>query len=75
MLNNVHQEHKASRNQISTLQSTVSGGIAKIEARTEKTFSTVQTTMNHKAFMDSLWYAEIFDRQQTIRPPSFDTFE
>jgi hypothetical protein len=75
LLTNVRQDQKASDRQISTMQSALIGEIAQIEARTEKTFSTIQTTINHKAFMDSLWYAEIFERQQTINPPSFDTFE
>jgi hypothetical protein len=75
MLTDVGRGQKALDKQISTMQSALTGDIAKIEARTEKTFTTMQTTNNHKAIMDSLWYAEIFDRQQTIRPPSFDTFE
>jgi hypothetical protein len=75
MLANVQRDQKASGKQISTMQSALSGEIAQIEARADKTFSTAQTTTNHKAFLDSLWYAEIFDRQQTIKAPSFDTFE
>jgi hypothetical protein len=75
MLANVQRDQKASGRQISTMQSALSGEIAQIEARADKTFSTTQTTTNHKEFLDSLWYPEIFDRQQTIKPPSFDTFE
>jgi hypothetical protein len=75
MLANVQRDQKASGKQISTMQSALSGEIAQIESRADKTYSTAQTTTNHKAFLDSLWYAEIFDRQQTIKPPSFDTFE
>jgi hypothetical protein len=75
MLANVQRDQKASGKQTSTMQSALSGEIAQIESRADKTYSTAQTTTNHKAFLDSLWYAEIFDRQQTIKPPSFDTFE
>jgi hypothetical protein len=75
MLANVQRDQKASGKQISTMQSALSGEIAQIEARADKKFSTAQTTADHKAFLDSLWYAEMFDRQQTIKPPSFDTFE
>ncbi|KAM0715349.1 hypothetical protein Q7P37_008847 [Cladosporium fusiforme] len=75
MLKDVQQGQEASRKVAETMQVTISGDIARIETQAEDASVNVRIEAERKSFMDSLWYPEIFDRQQSVKPPSFDTFE
>jgi hypothetical protein len=75
LLSEVQQDHKASLKEHKTLQTTLSRDLAAIEAQADMQHSVVRTTSKYKELLDSLYYPEMFERQQSIKPPSFDTFQ
>jgi hypothetical protein len=75
LLSEVQQDHKASLKEHKTLQTTLSRDLAAIEAQADMQHSVVRTTSKYKELLDSLYYPEMFERQQSIKPPSFGTFQ
>ena len=75
LLAEVQQGHKASLKEHKTMQTTLSRDLAAIEAQADVQHAFIQTTSRYKELLDSLHYPEIFERQQSIKPPSFGTFE
>lgn len=75
LLSEVQQDHKASLKEHKTLQTTLSRDLAAIEAQADMQHAIVQTTSKYKELLDSLHYPEMFERQQSIKPPSFGTFQ
>lgn len=49
--------------------------VARLEAGADKQLTDARETAQCKELLDSLYYPEMFDRQQTIKPPAFETFE
>jgi hypothetical protein len=75
LLSEVQKGHEATLKEHKTLQTTLSRDLAAIEAQADMQHSVVQTTSKYKELLDSLYYPEMFERQQSIKPPSFGTFQ
>lgn len=75
MLRTVQKGQEASQKQGKATQAALSGRIANIEVQAHETVANAEAARKHKEFMDSLWFPEMFNRQQNIKPPSTDTFE
>lgn len=71
----VQHDQKASLKATDAVQVALSGDLARIEAQAESAVVNAQTEVEHRDILQSLWYPEIFDRQQSIKAPYFDTFE
>lgn len=74
MLQDVQQKQDSTSEVARSTRSAVSEGLAKIEAQNSSIVVNVETKARRKELMDSLWYPEMFDRQQSISPPVSDTF-
>jgi hypothetical protein len=46
-----------------------------LEGQAHETISSEEITAKRNDFLSSLWYPEMFDRQQSISPPCADTFD
>lgn len=57
-----------------SVQTALIKDFAKLGTGIGEQLDSAEVTAKHKEVMDSLWYPEIFDRQQTIKPPSGGTF-
>jgi hypothetical protein len=75
LLSEVQQDQKASLKEHKTMQATLSRNLAAIEAQADMQNALIRTTSKFKELLDSLYYPEMFERQQDIKPPSFGTFQ
>jgi hypothetical protein len=57
------------------MQTSLTNDIVKFGTGIGEQLSGAEVTAKRKEVMDSLKYSEMFDRQQTIKPPSIGTFE
>jgi hypothetical protein len=75
LLSVVQQGQKASLKEHKIMQATLSRDLAAIESQADTQNAFIRTTSKFKELLDSLYYPEMFERQQSIKPPSFDTFQ
>lgn len=74
-LRDIRQSQQASQKATECSHTALSKNFVKLGTGIGEQLVTAEVAARRKEVMDSLWYPEIFDRQQTIKPPSNGTFE
>ena len=74
-LRDMHQGQQSSFMATERMQTSLSKDFAKLGTGIGEQLVSAEITAKRKEVMESLWYPEMFDRQQTIKPPSRGTFE
>jgi hypothetical protein len=75
MLATAQQGQETSRKLTEAMQVSLSGAVSKIGAGAESAIISVQVEAKRNDIINSLYYPEMFDRQQGIKSPYFKTFE
>jgi hypothetical protein len=74
-LRDIHQDQQSSQTATNSTHTSLSKDLVKFGTGIGEQLSGAEVTAKRKEVMESLRYPEIFNRQQTIKPPSIGTFE
>jgi hypothetical protein len=74
-LRDIHQDQQSSQTATTSMHTSLSKDLVKFGTGIGEQLSGAEVTAKRKEVMESLRYPEMFNRQQTIKPPSIGTFE
>jgi hypothetical protein len=74
-LRDIHQDQQSSQTVTNSMHTSLSNDLVKFGTGIGEQLSGAEVMAKRKEVMESLRYPEMFNRQQTIKPPSIGTFE